>query len=61
MRNSLWTIIVIMSAIMGFMLGYATSPMLEVGLIGGKAASPAAKGESKQELEQYYKDLFKEK
>ncbi|MDH3318579.1 MAG: hypothetical protein OEO84_02690 [Betaproteobacteria bacterium] len=61
MRNSLWIIIVIMSAIMGYMLGYATSPMIETGLIGGKPAPHAATGAGKKELEQYYQDLFKEK
>jgi hypothetical protein len=61
MHNSLMTVIAIVSAILGFVLGYATAPMLETGMLSGQGGRPAAAIESSKELEQYYKDLFKEK
>lgn len=61
MRNSLWIIITIVSALLGFVMGYATAPMMETGMLSGKGGKPASKIESTKELEQYYKDLFKEK
>ena len=60
MRNSLWTIIVVMAAIMGFLLGFSTSPMIETGMLGGHGAAPGSQGDSKKEIEHYYKDLYKE-
>lgn len=61
MRNSLWVMIVIMAAIMGFIMGFSTSPMIEAGMFSGKGAAPGVKGDAKKELEQYYRDLYKEK
>jgi len=60
-RSHLWAIIVVVAAIMGFLMGYSTSPMIETGMLGGSGAAPAPKGETKKEIEQYYKDLLKEK
>lgn len=61
MRNSLWIIIAIVSTILGFVMGYATAPMMETGMLSGKGAKPASRIESTKELEQHYRDLFKEK
>jgi len=61
MRNSLWIVIAIVSTILGFVMGYATAPMVETGMLTGKGGKPPAKVESAKEMEQYYKDLFREK
>lgn len=60
MRNSLWSIFAVVGAVMGFLMGYATAPMMESGLLSGQDGKPRAKIESKKDLEQYYKDLYKE-
>jgi hypothetical protein len=60
MRNSLWSIFVVLGAVMGFLMGYATAPMIESGLMSGQAGKPRTAIESKKEIEQYYKDLYKE-
>lgn len=61
MRSSLWIVVGIVSTILGFVMGYATAPMVETGMLTGKGGKPASKVESTKELEQYYKDIFKEK
>lgn len=61
MRNSLWTVIAIVGAIMGFLMGYATAPMIESGMLGARAGKPASKIDPRKELEQYYRDLLKER
>ncbi len=61
MRNSLWIVIAIVSTILGFVMGYATAPMVETGMLTGKGGKSAAAIESAKEMEQHYKDLFKEK
>lgn len=60
MRNSLWSIFAVVAAIMGFLMGYSTAPMVEYGMFGGEGGKPQPKVESKKALEQYYKDLYKE-
>ena len=60
MRNSLWSIFAVLGAVMGFLMGYATAPMIESGLISGQGGKPRTVLEDKKALEQYYKDLYKE-
>jgi hypothetical protein len=61
MRNSLWSVIAIVGAIMGFVMGYATAPMVETGMLTGKGGTPGPKIEASKDLRQYYQDLYKEK
>lgn len=61
MHNSLWTIIAIVGGVMGFVMGYATAPMIEAGMLTGQGGKPLSKIETRKELEQYYKDLYQEK
>jgi basic membrane lipoprotein Med (substrate-binding protein (PBP1-ABC) superfamily) len=61
MRNSLWSVIAIVSVIMGFLMGYATAPMIETGMLMGRGGQSVPKTETVKELEQYYEDLYKEK
>ena len=60
MRNSLWSIFAVLGAVMGFLMGYATAPMIESGLMSGQGGKPRTTIENKKEIEQYYKDLYKE-
>ena len=61
MRNVLWTIFAIVGGIMGFLMGYATAPMIESGVLTGQGGKHATKIEAGKELEQFYKDLYKER
>lgn len=61
MRNSLWAVIAIVGAIMGFLMGYSTAPMIESGMLSGQGGKPPPKIETSKELEQYYKELYKER
>jgi hypothetical protein len=60
MRNSLWSIFAVLGAVMGFLMGYATAPIIESGLLSAQAGKPRAKIETRKEIEQYYQDLYKE-
>lgn len=60
MRNSLWTVIAIVGGVLGFVMGYATAPMVETGMLTGQGGKPQSKIETRKDLEQYYKDLYRE-
>lgn len=60
MRTSLWSIFAVLGAVMGFLMGYATAPMIESGLLSSEGGKPRTKLESRKDIEQYYKDLYKE-
>lgn len=60
MRDSLWAVLAIVAAIVGFLMGYATAPMIEAGMLGGGPAAPAAKSGAREELERYYRSLIEE-
>lgn len=60
MRKSLWSIFAVLGAVMGFLMGYSTAPMVESGLITGQGGKRAVKVDTRKEIEQYYKDLYKE-
>jgi len=61
MRNNLWSLFAVVGAIMGFLMGYATAPMVESGLLSGHGGKPPSKIEASKEIQQYYKDLYEEK
>lgn len=60
MKNPLWIIIVIVAAFLGFMMGYSVPPFVETGFAGGKgkAAQPGQKLD--KDMQNYYKNLYKE-
>lgn len=46
---------------MGFIVGYSVPPLVEVGMIGGKAEEVGLKAEMTEEMKDYYSDLLQEK
>ncbi len=60
MRTSLWSIFALLGAVMGFLMGYATAPMIESGLLSSEGGKPRTKIESRKDIEKYYRDLYKE-
>lgn len=60
MKNSLWIIIAVVAAFLGFMMGYSVPPFVETGFAGskGKAAQPVQKLD--KDMQDYYKNLYKE-
>lgn len=58
MKNGLWVVILVVSAFMGFMMGYSVPPMIEVGMIGAEEGQTAGiKADVDSEMDQYYKQL----
>jgi len=57
MKTSLWIVITLAGAFLGFSMGFATPPMVETGMITGKGAPP--KVEKAEELKKFYQDLYK--
>lgn len=60
MKKSLWIVVVIVAAFLGFLVGYSVPPMIEVGMIGGSVENPGAAQELSEEMQEYYADLLKE-
>ncbi|TAN54245.1 MAG: hypothetical protein EPN19_07205 [Betaproteobacteria bacterium] len=60
MHNNLWSLFAVLGAVMGFLMGYATAPMIESGLMSGQGGKAATQVETRKAIEQYYKDLYKE-
>ncbi len=60
MKNSLWVVIVIVAAFLGFLMGYTLPPLIEVGMIGGKGEIAGAQTELSEDMQDYYDDLLKE-
>jgi hypothetical protein len=59
MKNTLWTVVVIVALFLGFMMGYSVPPFLEIGFAVGKGkAAPATKIDKK--MDDYYKNLYKD-
>lgn len=60
MKNNLWIFFAIIGAFMGFLLGYSTPPMMEVGL-SDPSVDTSVEGEQisaeDEDLTEYYKDL----
>ncbi len=61
MKNSLWLVIVVVAAFLGFIVGYSVPPLVEVGMIGGKAEKVGLKADMTKERKDYYSDLHQEK
>jgi hypothetical protein len=59
MKNTLWIIIIVVAAFLGFMMGYSTPPFVETGFAGGKGSAPPVQKIDK-DIQDYYKDLYKE-
>ncbi len=60
MKNSLWLVIVIVAASLGFLMGYTLPPLVEVGMIGGSGEQPGTQTEVSKEMQDYYNDLLEE-
>ncbi len=60
MKNSLWVVIVIVAAFLGFLMGYTLPPLIEVGMIGGSGERPGVQTELSEDMQDYYDDLLKE-
>ena len=60
MKKSLWIVVVIVAAFLGFLVGYSVPPMIEVGMIGGSGEIPGVAQELSEEMQEYYADLLKE-
>jgi hypothetical protein len=58
-NRNLWAIFVVVGAILGFMMGYATAPMVETGMFSDEPAGPKTK--ATEDVKQYYEDLYKRK
>ncbi len=60
MKSALWIIIVIVAGFLGFMMGYSFPPLLESGIASGKGAAVQPGPKIDKELQDYYKNLYKE-
>ncbi|MEJ2688939.1 MAG: hypothetical protein P8130_03125 [Deltaproteobacteria bacterium] len=62
MKHPLLLIITVVVGFLGFMLGYAVPPFMEVGFAGEQQAAQQqqAAPQADQELLQHYKDLYKQ-
>ncbi|GBD98348.1 hypothetical protein BMS3Abin07_00360 [bacterium BMS3Abin07] len=59
MKTSLWIIIMIVIAFLGFMMGYALPPFMEVGF--GQGGDVTQGGTvSEEELEKQYQQMYQE-
>lgn len=61
MKDSLWSVIVVTMAFIGFLLGYSIPPLVEAGMIGSQNQAAGDKTELQQDMKDYYKDLLDEK
>ena len=59
--HTFWIVVVVVTAILGFLMGYTVSPMMEVGYLIGDRESAGIKAEADQEMQDYYRDLLREK
>jgi len=63
MRTQFWIVVLVVAAFLGFMMGYALPPFLEVGFGSGSASVTETQQPSQpldQDMMQYYKDLYKQ-
>ncbi len=59
MNKSFWIVILVVSLFVGYMLGYSIPPFLQSGAFSDRAEKGVAI-EIDEDMEQYYKDLFKD-
>ena len=61
MKKGLWSVIIVVGAFMGFLIGYSVPPMIEVGMIGGEGHQQAGiKTEVTNDMQEHYDSLLKE-
>jgi hypothetical protein len=60
MKNSLWIIIVVVAAFLGFMMGYSFPPFVETGFAGAAGKTQHSGPKIDKETQDYYKNLYKE-
>lgn len=60
MNKSLWVIIVIVAAFLGFMMGYSFPPFVETGFAGAGGKAPQAGTKIDKDMQDHYKNLYKE-
>jgi|Deesub1362A_J573_1020465.scaffolds.fasta_scaffold14529_4 hypothetical protein len=56
-RTYMWIIIIVVMAFLGFMIGYAVPPFMEVGF--GKGSVIQEAGPSEEELQKQFEELYK--
>ncbi|HHN63984.1 MAG TPA: hypothetical protein ENK09_01305 [Nitrospirae bacterium] len=55
-RTYMWIVIIVVMAFLGFMIGYAVPPFMEVGF--GKGAVTQEKALSEEELQKQFEELY---
>lgn len=60
MKHTLWIIIVITTAFLGFMMGFSFPPFLQADISGGKIKAAPETQKVDKKMQDYYKDLYKE-
>lgn len=60
MRTQFWIVVLVVAAFLGFMMGYALPPFLEVGFGTGSTSVTQPSQPLDQDMMQYYKDLYKQ-
>ncbi len=60
MKESLWVVIVVTAAFVGFLMGYSLPPLVETGMLTGKGGQAGVASELDEEMQDYYRDLLKE-
>ena len=58
--HTFWIVVVVVTAILGFLMGYTVSPTMEVGYLTGDRESAGIKAEADQGMQDYYRDLLRE-
>ncbi len=60
MTQTFWIVTVVVTAFLGFLIGYTVSPMMEVGYLTGDRETAGIKVEADQEMQDYYNNLLRE-
>jgi len=60
MKQQLWIIILMVSVLLGFMMGYSVPPFMEVGFGVKTESAPTQQAETIENLEDYYKSLYQQ-
>lgn len=60
MNKSLWKVVVVVAAFLGFMVGYSIPPMVEVGIFSSDGVA-RVQDTVDEEMQEYYENLLKEK
>jgi hypothetical protein len=59
MKSDLWVVVVVTVTFVGFLIGYSLPPLVETGMLTGKADEQAElTRELGEDMEQYYRDLL---